>query len=523
MTPRRRLALVLAACTIGVIALASGLRPDAFFVGDPGVKLIVARHAARHPAQPLEIPLPIIGTDRTPHVDPFFSVHGDHAHAITAEFFPLVSAPLFAAFGARGLYVWPALGFLGALAACAWLARTLDPRRSAALPAIVAALGTPLLFYGLEFWEHAPAVAAGAAGAALLLHAARRSSDLRSQPVAMTFGAGVLFGVATLLRPEAAWFAVAVVIASRTLPRAVAWRSAAVAAGGAALTLAPLILYSLLHLGSLVPDHLSANAATASVGWLPARFELAAAWLLPSWWTSGGPVRPASLWSAAPAAILCAGSLLRAPRYDGRTFLWLLALLDVAAVLLSAPNDGGGQWGPRYLLFACVPLSILAADVVQSLLGERPGVAAHAGANAVPRRRAAVAALVLLFAAGVWVQRAGYRQLRGTKATYGRIVDFVTAETAPGHQVVTDVWWLDQLAAAGLDGRTVFYASDSATGNAIVRRLGEQTAPSVTVIRSREQSPGLEPWTDGTCYAEDGRAEIDVRGLVAIALRYRCQ
>lgn len=515
-------AFVLAAILAALLLLAAGLRPDAFFVGDPGVKLIVARNAALRPARPLEIPLPAIGTDRTPHVDPFFSVHGDHAHAVTSEFFPLVSAPLLAAFGTRGLYVWPALGFLVALAGCAWLARTLDPRRSAALQAVVAALGTPLIFYGLEFWEHAPAVAAGAAGAALLLDGTDRRAGSASQTLAREFGAGVLFGVATLLRPEAAWFALAVVVASRALPRTVSMRAAAAAALGAVLTLAPLAVYSLAHLGSVVPAHLSANAASASGGWLPARLDIASAWLLPSWWTSSGPVRPSSLWNAAPAAFLCAVSLVQAPRYNGRTFLWLLAALDVAAILLSAPNDGGGQWGPRYLLFACVPLSILAADLVQSLLAVARGQPEGVTAVSRSRRRVAVAALVLFVVACVWVQRAGYRQLRGTKNTYGRIVDFVAEETAPGYQVVTDIWWLDQLAAAGLDGRVVFFAGDSATGTAIVRRLGEQHVQSVTVVRSREVSPTVETWTDGTCYAEDGRAELDVRSLVAIRLRYRC-
>src|SRR4051812_31045541 len=118
----RRLALVLAACSIGVLLLAAGLRPDAFFVGDPGIKLISARNALRFPTHPLEIPLPRIGTVPVPHVEPFFAVHEDHSHAVTSEFFPLVSAPFLRAFGLRGVYLLPAAGFIGALAACAWLA-----------------------------------------------------------------------------------------------------------------------------------------------------------------------------------------------------------------------------------------------------------------------------------------------------------------------------------------------------------------------------------------------------------------
>jgi len=44
--------------------------------------------------------------------------------------------------------------------------------------------------------------------------------------------------------------------------------------------------------------------------------------------------------------------------------------------------------------------------------------------------------------------RAAYRQLRGTKLGYGRIVDLIATTTAPGEFVVTDLWWLDQVAAA---------------------------------------------------------------------------
>lgn len=175
-----RLALVLAACSIMLVALASGLRPDAFYVGDPGVKLVAARNALVFPGSPLEIPLPLIGTDRTPHVDPFFAVHGTHAHAVTSELFPLASAPFLALFGMRGLYVWPALGFIAAIAACAWLASVLDPGRDGAIVAAVAALGTPWLFYGLEFWEHAPAIAAGTVGTALLLDGSRRRPGTHS-------------------------------------------------------------------------------------------------------------------------------------------------------------------------------------------------------------------------------------------------------------------------------------------------------------------------------------------------------
>ena len=137
----KQLALVLVAVSVALALLASNLRPDAFFVGDPGVKLIATRAALRTPSTPLDIPLPRIGRDAVPHVEPFFAVHDNtHAHAVTSEAFPLLSAPLLAMLGLRGLYVLPALGVIATLAACAWLGFVLDARRSGALVATTAAL-----------------------------------------------------------------------------------------------------------------------------------------------------------------------------------------------------------------------------------------------------------------------------------------------------------------------------------------------------------------------------------------------
>ena len=84
-----------AAALRGIVALLqSNLRADAFFVGDPGIKLIAAKNAIARPDHPLDIPLPVIGRESLPYVEPFFEVHDDHAHAVTTDLFPLVSAPL---------------------------------------------------------------------------------------------------------------------------------------------------------------------------------------------------------------------------------------------------------------------------------------------------------------------------------------------------------------------------------------------------------------------------------------------
>jgi len=256
-----------------------------------------------------------------------------------------------------------------------------------------------------------------------------------------------------------------------------------------------------------VPGHVGTNASLIGAGWFAERLELAHDWLLPSGWNSAGPVRASSFWSVAPAAIVAVVSLARPSNRHERRFLVLVTVITVALVLLAAPNGGGGQWGPRYLLLAYVPLALLAADIDEQL----------------PRRRSWTAgALVVLVLAGVWVQRAAYRQLRGTKATYGRIADFVGRSTEPGTNVVTDVWWLDQLAASQLDERNVLVADTSKTGRDIVERLNGLAVPTLTVFRSRDESADVDSWAAGTCYVEASRDELPVRGLVAIRLRHRC-
>jgi hypothetical protein len=499
-----------------LVGLGSGLRPDAFFVGDPGIKLIAAKNAIAHPDRPLDIPLPVIGSDSLPHVEPFFEVHGDHAHAVTPDLFPLVSAPFIRWFGLRGAYVLPALGFLGILAGCAWLAVALDPRRNPALVVLIAALATPFLFYGLEFWEHAPAVALAANGTAMFVTGfrARRGAG----PLA--FAAGLAFGIAFLLRPEMICVLVAVLVAATTLerPREVRLKPdtanelpngsllAGLTLAGAALTLAPLEIYTVGHFSRIMPSHLWANSGLIQGHWLSERVHLALVWLLPSAWRLSGPVHPESFWTAAPL-ILVACVLIRSevsPR--GRRFLVVVTGLTMVLVFLTAPNDGGGQWAPRYLLFAYVPLVVLAADVVEAL----------------PRRPATIATLAILLLACLWIQRTAYRDLRGSKSTYGRVVDFVANEVAPNGYLVTDLWWLDQVAAAATAERRVIYIADAASGRAVMQRLSRAIVPIVVVFRSESESPDVSAWRDDTCYVEIKRETVDVRRLVAITLHHRC-
>jgi hypothetical protein len=414
---------------------------------------------------------------------------------LTSELFPIVSAPFVAAFGLGGAYVLPALGFLAAVWACARLAVALDPRRSPTLVIATTAAATPLVFYGLEFWEHALAVAVGALATLRLVNgASTEDSDFRGRALTC----GLLFGIAILLRPEAGWYVVAVLVASRLLPNPL--RSGAVLAivVGVAIAMAPLEIYVVAHFGRLVAPHV-ANSLAGSGGWLTSRSAIVEAWLV----NPGG----ANFWWVAPAMLLALVPLPAASRLRGRSFLMLVAGLDAALVVLTAPNDGGGQWGPRYLLFACIPLVLLATDVLQVIT--RRGVAG-------------VAIVIVMLSACGWIQRTGYRGLRSTKVLYGHIVDVVARQVPANGYAVTDLWWLDQAAAPATERRTLLFASDADTGRAIVRQLDAASVPAVTVLRSRDESADLSAWSDGTCFVERSREELAVRGLVAIVLQRSC-
>jgi len=502
-----------------VVVLALGLPPQTFFAGDPGVKLIAARHAIANPTRPVQIPLPEIGGEPAAFVDRFFIVHGEHAHAVTPELFPLVSAPFIALFGLRGAYILPALGLLLALASTAWLALLLDRRRSAVAVLLTAFLGTPLLFYGLEFWEHA--VAAGVASLALALFVQSASASAGS---GRFFGAGVLFGVAALLRPEALWFGAAALIAAPLLRSRPGWRQMAVAGAGLIAALIPLELYTFIHFGHPLPPHIAGNPGLFQGDWMSMRRSLLATWFISQ--------SRSSFWRVAPAILLAfvwrPTSYFGGAARRGRPYLLAVAVLAAALVVLTAPNDGGAQWGTRYLLLEYLPLTILATDTlayVARFLGTRRR-ATRAGEKTVSRsaagRAVPVLAVAILAAGSAWLQRSSYKELRGAKLTYARLVDFVEDETAPGGPVITDLWWLDQAVASLADSRRFFVVTGAEQAAEVLHRLSEAREPAITLLRHPVDSPGpVSAWLARSCYTFD-KERGSGEGLIAIHLKRSC-
>jgi len=520
-----------------MLPLALGLPPRTFYAGDSGVKLIVARSAIGHPTRPLDIDLPRVSGQPVALMDPFFRITGDAAHAATPDLFPLVSAPLIALFGIRGAYVLPALGFLLAIWIIPLLGIALDATRSRALLLMTTAVCTPLLFYGLEFWEHSLAVGIAATGTLLFVQRGSTRSLLAG---------GALLGVAVLLRPEAVTYLAALLVADRWLPRPLTLARTAIVLAGAAIAIAPVAMLSASASGQLFGAHIGRNMAGVTVGWLSTRADYARIWLAgpQGLWVllavagfmivtaaanPTGRLRTimlaaaafiviavaiaaasrqfdrASIWNAAPAvAALSVVPLFG--RRDGQRFLIVLAAVSAALVALTSPNDGGAQWGPRFFSLSFIPIAILTGDALAGFASDLP----HVG-------RAAVA--VVLLASAV-VQRNAYKDLQTTKRVYEGMVAFVERETPAGSVIVTDLWWLDQVTAGLYPTRTTLVVD----GAAAAERAGSVVAhlPGIFVVRGAESGSDLsDRWQQEGRFVTARTAAIPERGLTIVNLRPR--
>jgi hypothetical protein len=540
----------LAAGAMLLVALARGLRPESFWAGDSGAKLVAARAALADPRHPLDIPLPVIGAAAAPDlIGPFYVPHRDHAHALTSPLFPLISAPALALGGLRGLYLLPALAWLLTLWLAARVSKISDPETTPTWGVGLLAVGTPLLFYALEFWEHTPA-------AALTTAATLAALPTPTRPRSWAL-AGALIGIAFLLRPEALWYGLALVATAPKMRLSPMLARLGRFAAGFALTQLPVVVYYVAHFGTLTGPHLAANARAATADWLSLR--IAIAWL---WFGDGsGHVVAALLLGAALAAATALTRNSTAPRVafagtflvvaaslwitaqavlrglpreglwatfpalglallpirpagadstegDGSetghgSFLRGTALLFVALAWLTAPNDGGAQWGPRYLLPACVPLALVAAPRLRAL--ESPG----------PWRGLVIACAAVFALGSLWVQRSMYRELRISKSIHARIASAVGTQAADARVVLTDVPSLDLLAASQGPRLTFLCARSTTQARSALERLQSAAVSPVLIVRSATESTAgpNEDWLAGNCYRVQASAALEDRDL----------
>jgi len=206
------------------------LAPESIYSGDIGVKYVQARALADHRFTSLDIPYPGEFLDPSreffPIRPPFVMVTGGATQAI----FPPVSAVLQAAAvsvsGFRGLIALSVVA-AGIVLLASW---KLAPREYGVPVLVALGVGSPLWFYAVSGWEHAPAVAFGTAAFAWAVRSPFRG---RSAP----FIAGALVGAGAALRDEVMLLVPGLVLAIWFRERA--WRPLGTAVAG---VLVPLVL-----------------------------------------------------------------------------------------------------------------------------------------------------------------------------------------------------------------------------------------------------------------------------------------
>ncbi len=514
-TPRWALLAVVVFAAVAVGWMSAGYRPDAFFSGDSGLKLIAALSAIDHPSRALEIDLPQIGGRPVPYVEHMVSVHDGHAHVLQSPLFPVASAPFIRTFGWRGAYVLPLLSFIALIPLLEAIRRRAAPDTSFAVCAWIAVAANPVLFYALEYWEHAPAIALMAASLAAALSAGGTPASARW----WTLLAGALGGCSILLRPEAAWLVAAMLLL--IAPRQ--WLRYALAA---LAVLLPFGLANFVHSGTPLGPHASQSLAPLQSDWLITRWSRIQAWVWPnSLVVGGGLLLVAVAWGARALAldlrlrqlIALGGAALvsfaAAERWPLRDSLWqafpvvLLALVPTTqstpivrrlytiasitsiAVLLTATHDGGAQWGPRFLLISTPVLIVLAARAATDALG--------AGRARILR----VALIGFVLVAGTATARVSYLELRGAKRQYGEIVSATSRLTREGDVILTNVWWFDQVNATLYGHRVFLFVPTVSQAADVLKELAAANTRQATLVWTDESDgESLMPATRGTCF-----------------------
>lgn len=498
------------------------LPPGGWVTGDQGSKYLQTRAFATD--GPVNPSIDVLARDIDPeyrHQEPKLKNRGGRLVSEFLWLLPLASAPFFGLFGLHGLYVVPALSAIGIFLAAAALGRRFDGSSSGAPAGWVALLATPVALYGMEFWEHAPAVACVMAAAVLLFPeaAAARPGAERPAPRLRLAAAGALIAAGALFREEViaalpalvAGRAIAVPSARlRTLLPGTLWTSA-----GAALVFVASIPVNLMMYGAPLPMHMTQDAWQVAVNtpYLSVRRDIVNVWLLPgqyvvafvvaaaaglaaslaqAWRRRADAAREHDTVAAALllvvhlAAIVMLGAgvgsplwrlahglsvhhsynvpsaahtwpfavaVLYAPWFIGRQsrpaarFAIVSAVLLFVATMLLVPTDGGSQWSPRFLLAVVPLLAVVAAQ----------------GLRSVPRFFHTVTAMVAaILLASTVMQIHGIVWLRAAKTDTARLASWLGELTQPGDVIISNVFWVPEVAATLAPTRRMLFSWSTA-------------------------------------------------------------
>lgn len=320
---------------------------EIFLSGDGGVKLLLVRQMASGLISP-ELSLPLADA-RTAGLHDFglypfpapFVYHIEARRVVSFPlYFPGLSAAAYRMAGWRGLYILPVLGVVLCWGAVIRVIRRCDLQGAAAACATAALIpASPLTIYGATFWEHAPAAALAALPVGLI---ARREGEPLSARAA--FLTGLISGGGVFLRPEAGVPLSAAAVALLLFSPATHRRQAL---GYCAGLLIAVVAFACSNQGFYghplgVHSHQMLGSGNRAAGKL-AESGTRAADMLRLWMRTWPPVL--FLAAGVPPALMRASPHTRTIRD-----LALVVLVSLLLIPLMVPNDGGEQWGPRYLL-----------------------------------------------------------------------------------------------------------------------------------------------------------------------------
>ncbi len=458
--------LVLGAGMVYLFVL-QGLTPQgAFFTGDLGLKALLSQAlAAGNFHFDLQLPGPtwvrtLWDAGLYPYQEPFV-YHLAGKYFITFPYiFPLVTAPFYAWFGYRGLYVIPSLAVLATWLAYIWTCRKSGLSASAtALGLAFLIFGSSLTLYAALYWEHSLSICLAFSGLALLLP--RKGAPTVSAWAAA--GAGVLTALAVWFRPEQIFLVLFLGLLSlyglikprwgRWFDRYSAWLPDYPGRAGRyylAASAVSLLLYGLtnwLVYGSFFGAHAIQVISYQSP---LARLQTALENLRIM------TVGPAALFSYLPvllfplAYVLFAWARPLEIPFNRKWSAWYgFSLAFVIGVALMVPASGGGkQWGPRFLLLLAPLGSWIFACQLDPLWKE------------TARRSASLrwAALgLMLFLGGLGILQNPLNGVRFITGTYTQLQPALAAlRSAPGSVIAIADQRIGQVLQPALPPDTVF-------------------------------------------------------------------
>ncbi|HTP08486.1 MAG TPA: glycosyltransferase family 39 protein, partial [Anaerolineae bacterium] len=170
-------------------------------------------------------------------------------------------------------------------------------------------------------------------------------------------------------------------------------------------------------------------------------------------------------------------------RQEIQRFLLVVPLTFIVLVLLVSPFQGGIQWGPRFLLPIIPPLAV----VIVNRLAEQWGRVDRSGRGGI-----AVASIILLLTGGysTWLGAQFVHQAQTASEFMSEMI-----RQMPERVVVTDAWFLPQMAPYTLNEKIWLMAEDDKQMFNLLQRLRKQTNEPGFIYTSALTWAHIDPQT----------------------------